>query len=109
MPSAALALLTGAVAIAILLVPLRVAFATVVAAVVLVPASLPLPNPVTSYVSVTRLLVVALAVKLLLAVRSGEAPRDAWRWTVLHTAFVVFLTAVFVSGVVLASSARPGV
>ena len=67
--------------LAILLVPLRVAFATVVAAVVLVPASLPMPNPVTSYVSVTRLLVVALAVKLLLAVRSGEAPRDAWRWS----------------------------
>src|SRR3954469_4072349 len=105
MPSIVLALLATVFAVALLLLPLRAAFASFVVALLLIPASLPVPNPVTTYLTVTRLLVVVMALRLVVGVRLGRLPRETLRWTPLHTAFAVFLTATFLAGVVLASPA----
>jgi hypothetical protein len=102
---AAVVVLSGVV----LFARLRIGFAVVVASTILIPGSLPIRNPFTPYALFTRVLVLALAIRLLLAVRSGEVPRWALRWTVVHTAFVIFLGGLFVAGVLLADpNTRPG-
>src|SRR3954447_26341624 len=107
MPSVALALLTVALGLVVLYAPLRIGFAIVVVSLLAVPASLPLPNPVTHSITCTRLLVLALFGRLLLwwwgrrrAAAGGDAQPDVWRWTVVHTAFVVFLAGMYLGGVV---------
>src|SRR3954452_888508 len=103
MPSVVLALLATLLAVALALLPLRAAFATFVVSLLVIPATLPVPNPVTTYLTVTRLLLVVLALRLVVGVRFGRLPRETLRWTPLHTAFAVFLAATFVAGVALAS------
>lgn len=103
MPSVALALLAVVLAVALILLPLRPAFASFVLTLLLLPANLPVPNPLTSYLTVTRLLVIVMAVRLVVGVRLGRLPGHTLRWTTLHTAFAVFLGATFIAGVVLAA------
>lgn len=103
MPSVPLALLAVLLAIAVLVLPLRAAFAELVVAVLLIPATLPVPNPITTYLTVTRLLVVVAAIRLVAAVRLGRLPRDTLRWTSLQTAVALFLGASFLAGIVLAA------
>ena len=109
MHNAVLAAAVVALSGVVLFTRLRIGFVLVTAAMVLIPASLQIRNPLTPYALFTRVLVVALAIRLLFALRSGEVPRWTLRWTVVHTAFVVFLGAMFVAGVLLADpSVKPG-
>src|SRR3954451_10040127 len=103
MPTVVLAVLSMAAMAVVLLAPLRVGFVTVLAGTMLLPAPLAVTNPVTPYATVSRLLLIAMVVRLLLGVRSREVRGAAWRWTPVHSAFVVFLAAVFAGGVVLAT------
>lgn len=102
MPSAVIAATAVVLTIVILFARVRVGFAVVVASVVLVPGSLPVHNPVTNYAYFTRVLVVALAIRLVLAIRAGALPSSSLRWTPVHSAFVVFLGSVFLVGVAFA-------
>src|SRR5690242_20672552 len=83
----------------VLLTRIRIGFAVVVAAMLLIPGSLVLHNPVTSYALFTRVLVVALAIRLGYELRRGTVPGSALRWTTVHTAFIIFLACTFVAGV----------
>lgn len=88
---------------------LRVGFVITVASTILVPGSLPVHNPLTTHALFSRVLIVALAIRLLFAMRAGEVPRWTVRWTTVHTAFVVFIGSLFVAGVIFAdSSVRTG-
>lgn len=100
MHNAVIAAAAVALIVVILFARLRIGFAIVVASTVLLPGSLAVRNPVTTYALFTRILLVALAVKLLFAIHAGVVSRRILRWTTLHTAFVVFLAAEFVVGVV---------
>lgn len=100
MHNAVIAAAAVALIVVILFARLRIGFAIVVASTVLLPGSLAVRNPVTPYALFTRILMIALVVKLLFAIHAGVVSRRALRWTTLHTAFVVFLFAVFVVGVV---------
>src|SRR4051794_21416125 len=109
MHNAALAAAVVALSGVVLFTRLRIGFAIVVASTILVPASLAVRNPGTPYALFTRILIVALAIRLLFAIRAGEVPRWSLRWTLVHTAFVVFLGGLFIAGIVLADpSVRPG-
>ena len=106
MPTVVLAIVVAAATAVVLAARIRVGFAIVVASSVLIPAPLVVANPVTHYASVTRILVIALAVRLLLARRQRQderAPRGIWRWTPVHSAITVFLACAFVAGVALAT------
>src|SRR4051794_26702183 len=107
MPNAAIASAAAILAVAVLFVRLRGALAIVVASTVLVPGSLPVRNPLTVNATFTRVLLLALAIRLLFALRNGEVPPRAWRWTTVHTAFAVFLLALLISGVAFAQSIGP--
>jgi hypothetical protein len=109
MHNAVLAAAVVALSGVVLFARLRIGFIVVVATTILIPASLQIRNPITPYALFTRVLVVALAIRLLFALRAGEVPRPAMRWTIVHTAFVVFLAGMFVAGVLLADpSVKPG-
>jgi hypothetical protein len=100
--------LLGGVALAlsavVLLTRLRVGFAVAVASILLVPGSLVLRNPFTSYALFTRVIVIALAVRLAYELKRGTVKFNVLRWTTVHTAFVIFLACTFVAGVVLADT-----
>jgi hypothetical protein len=104
MHNAVIAAAAVALIVIILFARLRIGFAVVVASTVLLPGSLAIRNPVTPYALFTRLLLVVLAVKLVLAIHAGVASRRVLRWTTLHTAFVVFLAAEFVVGVIFSDA-----
>jgi hypothetical protein len=98
MPAPVLALLTIAAALLAARWPGRVGFTVLVASVVLVPATLTLPNGVSSYLTVHRVVLLGLVAGLLVRRR----PRT-WRPTPTSLAFVVFLALLLVAGVLLAS------
>lgn len=99
MPTAVLASVAVLLAVTVLFVRLRVAFAIVIASAVLVPGPLPVRNPITSEATFTRVLLIALAIRLLFGLRNGEVPGRAWRWTTVHTAMAVFLATLLIGGV----------
>jgi hypothetical protein len=105
MPNAGIALVAGCLCAVVLFARLRVSFATVVAACVLFPGTLPIVNPITTYAYFGRTVVLAFGLRLLLDRRAGRLDREAFRWTPVHTAFVAFLTIVYATGVVLAGPA----
>ena len=88
----------------VLVCRLRVGFAVVVVAMLLVPGSLVLHNPITSHALFTRVLVVALAIRLGYEIKRGTVSASVLRWTTVHTAFAVLLACTFVAGVVLADT-----
>ena len=99
MPTVALVVVAAAAVAVVLGARVRIGFAVVVASCVLVPAPLTVANPVTHYATFTRILVVALGIRLLLAQRAGETNGRIWRWTPVHSALVVFLACSYVAGV----------
>lgn len=100
--------LLGGVALAlcavVLLTRLRIGFAVSVVSILLVPGSLVLHNPLTPYALFTRVILVALAIRLIRELKRGTVSIGVLRWTTVHTAFVVFLVCTFVAGVVLADT-----
>lgn len=104
MRNALLLLVAAASCWIILRARLRIGFAVVAAGILLVPGPLALRNPITTYALFSRVLVVALALKLAYEIKRGTVPRTVLRWTIVHTAFVIFLACVFLAGVVLAET-----
>lgn len=104
MHNAVVAALALALCAVVLVTRLRIGFAVVVAATLLIPGSLILHNPFTSYALVTRVLVIALAIRLGYEIRRGTVSITTLRWTTVHTAFVIFLACTFLAGVVLADT-----
>jgi hypothetical protein len=107
MPTVVLALLVSAGIAVVFAARVRIGFVIVVATAVLIPAPLTVANPVTHYATVTRILVVALALRLLLAHRAG-VPGRIWRWTPVHSAMVVFLLCSYVAGIAYATIEAQG-
>ena len=109
MHNAVIAAAAVALVVIILFARLRIGFSIVVACAVLLPGTLPIHNPVTPHALFTRVLLVVLALRLVFAIHAGVVSVSTLRWTTLHTAFVVFLGAVFLAGVVFAdATVRPG-
>jgi len=109
MHNAVIAAAAVALTVVILFARLRIGFAVVVACSVLLPGSLPIHNPLTPHALFTRVLVVVLAIRLLFAIHARVVSTSVFGWTTLHTAFVVFLGAVYLAGVVFAdATVRPG-
>src|SRR3954447_23578670 len=104
MPTVVLVLAVAAAAAVVLAARVRVGFAVVVASCVLIPAPLTVANPITHYATVTRVLVIALALRMLLAQRAGETTGRIWRWTPVHSALTVFLACSFGAGIVWATT-----
>jgi O-antigen ligase/polysaccharide polymerase Wzy-like membrane protein len=99
-------LVIGAVLFAlayIVLAPLDRGFAVFLAVIVLVPATLIIPNGITHHLSTPRLAVGALALRVIIGVRRGEVSADVLRPTPVHLAFYLFLAIALVNGVLLAS------
>jgi hypothetical protein len=79
--------------------PGRVGFTILVGSIVLLPASLVLPNGLTSLLTVHRVVLIGLLLGLV--VRRG--PDDRWRPTPTTLAFLLYLVVVLVTGVLLAA------
>jgi O-antigen ligase/polysaccharide polymerase Wzy-like membrane protein len=97
-PGPILALLTVAAALVAARWPGRVGFTVLVASIVLLPTTLVLPNGLSSYLTVHRVVLIGLLVGLLVRERSR-----IWRPTPTSLAFVLFLFLLLVAGVMLAS------
>jgi hypothetical protein len=108
MPTTVLAPLVALGVAVILAARVRIGFVVVVASMILVPAPLAVSNPFVPYATVTRILVVALGLRLLLGLRTGETSTGIWRWTPMHSAIVTFLACSYVAGVVWASTDAQG-
>jgi len=87
----------------ILLARLERAYYAFLAVILLVPASLILLNGLTHHLPVSRLATLALAVRVVIALRRGEISIDALRPTPVHLAFLIFLGVALVDGVMLAT------
>lgn len=77
---------------------------TLIATVMLIPATLVTPHLHTSYATVDHLVIGAAAIRLAAMARSGGMRRDNFRATPLHLALALFGVAVAVVGVVFAPS-----
>src|SRR4051794_31689708 len=100
MPAPLLALLTIAAALVAARWPGRTGFTVLVASIVLVPATLTLPNGVSASLTVHRVVLVGLLVGLLVRHRP-----QVWRPTPTSLAFLVYLLLLLIAGVVLATPA----
>jgi hypothetical protein len=87
----------------ILWAPLQRALMAFLATVLLLPATVVLPNALSSGLTMPRLATIALALRVLIALRRGEMSPRALRPTVVHGAFYVFLGVALVNGVLLAA------
>jgi hypothetical protein len=87
----------------ILVAPLERSYVTFLAVILLVPASLVLPNGITHHLPVSRIAALVLAVRVVIAVRRREISVDVLRPTPVHLAFYIFLGVALVDGVLLAS------
>src|SRR5437763_2675503 len=87
----------------ILWAPLQRALMAFLATVLLLPATMVLPNGLSPSLTMPRLATVALALRVLIALRRGEMPLSALRPTPVHGAFYAFLGIALVNGVLLAA------
>jgi hypothetical protein len=97
--AALLALATVVAAFAAARSPGRLGFTVLLGSVVLVPASLALPNGVTPLLTVHRVVLVGLLLGLVL----HRGPSGRWRPTPTTLAFLLYLLVVVVAGVILAT------
>jgi hypothetical protein len=92
--------------------PVRTALTTLLVFVVLVPDTLAIPGPFVSYLPVRRLVLLALALRLLRDAGRGELWRADLRPTRVHLAFAAHLAVVVLAGFALAPPGlrvQPGV
>ncbi|MCU1449462.1 MAG: O-antigen ligase protein [Acidimicrobiales bacterium] len=89
----------------ILKAPLRYSLVAFLAVVVLLPAGMVFPNALSALPTIGRVATIGLGLRLVVALRRGEASSDVMRPTLVHGAFCVFLCVALVNGVLLASPA----
>lgn len=97
------ALLSGVAAFA----PRRWAFGTLVAALLLIPAPLVVPNPGTPVPTVGRVVLVAAMVGLAWRLASGRTPFSVLRPTPVHLALALYAVVALVVGVGAAAPTTP--
>ncbi len=107
MPSSLLLVAVAAAAAYVALAPLRRGFVVLVASLLLLPATLVVPNGVTGLLTVHRVLLLVFLARLVVDTRRRRIETDAWRPTPVHAAFLVFLVVVLVSGVMFAAASVP--
>lgn len=101
MPAAGVPLLTLALCAVALRARLHLAAAALLGAWLLVPGTLAVPGA-PAQLFVTRAVLYAFAIGLVLRRRRGELAGAAFRPTAVHAAFALFLAVTFVTGVALA-------
>jgi hypothetical protein len=82
--------------------PVRRALIVVVAAVLLIPATLSVPNPLTPDLTVTRLVVLGFVAGLIWRTAKHELPAGIWRPGPVHALAALYVVVTFVAGVGLA-------
>jgi hypothetical protein len=102
MATTLMAVLTLVAMAAVVVLPLRRAFAVTVGIFLLVPSSLVLPNPLSPAFTVTRLVLLAFVVGLARRTRRGELDADVWRPGLVHVLAAGYLTIALIDGVALA-------
>src|SRR4051812_4187600 len=103
MLSAAIALVAFAFAAVILLSTVQVGFVVLMGSTLLVPGGVGVLTSFLRYSTFTRVELVAMLIRLMIGVRRHELARSAFRWTLVHTAFSVFLICSYLSGIALAA------
>jgi hypothetical protein len=83
--------------------PLERALVAYLAVIVLLPAALTLPNALVSVLTLHRLAIIALGLRVAIGIRRREISSDVWRPTAVHAAFFVFVAVALVNGVLLAA------
>jgi hypothetical protein len=81
-----------------------IALGILIATVILVPAPFVIPHLHSSYATVNRAVIAAVAVRLAAMVRSGAISRDRFRATPLHLALALLIAVWTFAGVVFAPS-----
>ena len=99
MPAAGILLLAAALAAVAAFAPLRWGFAALVATVLLVPATLVVPNGFTALPTVGRVVLLAGAAGLAVRIARGEVSRRVLAPTVVHLALGGLLVVALVLGV----------
>jgi hypothetical protein len=107
MPPVVLVGLTALAAGIALRRPARAGLPVLVGAVILIPATLVVPNGITGLATVHRVIMLAVLVGLLLAAKRGDVPREAFRLTPVHAAFGIFLVVTIALGIGLAPAGIP--
>ncbi|MCW2548340.1 MAG: O-antigen ligase protein, partial [Mycobacterium sp.] len=104
---AAVLLLVVAVALAVSAARLRPARAliVVVGAVLLIPATISVPNPISPDFTVTRLVIVGFAAGLLWRTATHRLPASIWRPGPVHALAAIYVVVTLVAGVGLAVNA----
>ena len=97
-----MAVLTLVAMAAVVVLPLRRAFAVTVGIFLLVPSSLVLPNPLSPALTVTRLVLLAFVIGLARRTRRGELEADVWRPGLVHVLAAGYLAIALIDGVALA-------
>lgn len=83
--------------------PLERALVAYVAVIVLLPGALTLPNALLAVLTLHRLAILALGLRVVIAVRRRETSVDALRPTAVHAVFFIFVAVTLVNGVLLAA------
>jgi hypothetical protein len=107
MPAAGVVALTAAIVLFVLAAPLRWATIALLGTSLLVPATLVMPNGLTSFLTVPRVVLVSFLATLLLRRHRGEIGGDAFRPTRVHVLFAAFVVVAFVNGLALAAPTTP--
>ncbi len=99
MPAAGVVVLAAALAAVAAFAPLRWGFAALVGTVLLVPATLVVPNGFTPVPTVGRVVLVAGALALAVRTWRGDVPAGTWAPTRVHVALGAFLAVALLVGV----------
>lgn len=79
--------------------PLRWAFTAFVAAALLIPGHLAIPNTITGHLTVIRFVALGLLLRLIVDVRGGRLPISVFRFTRVHGALLVAAALAFIIGI----------
>lgn len=107
MTSATVALVAGCLAFGVAVLPLRRSFALFVAIELLVPASIVIPNGLTSYLTIARVVAVAALVGLVRHAIAHRASPAIFRATPVHLALLFSLGVAVVAGLALSEPDVP--
>jgi hypothetical protein len=106
MPTAALAVIWLAVGLYAMVAPLRRALVCLLAITVLVPAPMLVANPLSTYLTVHRLVLAAVGLNLLARAAQGQTRPGSARPTAVHLPLLALAAVAMVNGVALAPATQ---